>query len=130
LKEILFMYNKTLALDILRHIDDILYTLTEGTKDIPSLDILPESASGVLRLNGICMCLLVIGEELKKVDNQTNKQLLSQYPSIPWQDVIGMRDIIAHHYFEIDIDIVSDILRNDIPPLVTMIKQMINDLQN
>ena len=124
------MYDKALVLNILRHIGDILYTLTEGTKDIPSLDILPESANGVLRLNGICMCLLVIGEELKKIDKQTNKQLLSRYSSIPWQNVIGMRDIIAHHYFEIDIDIVSDILRNDIPPLITTIKQMITDLQS
>jgi len=124
------MYNKTLVLDILRHIDDILCTLTEGTKDILKLDVLPETADGMLQLNGICMCLLVIGEELKKIDKQTDKQLLSHYPLIPWQDVIGMRDIIAHHYFEIDVDIVSDILCNDIPPLVITVKQMITDLQS
>jgi uncharacterized protein with HEPN domain len=123
------MYDKALVLDILQHIDDILNSLTEGIKDIPNLDILPESASGVLQLNGVCMCLLIVGEELKKIDKQTNKQLLIQYPSIPWQDVIGMRDIIAHHYFEIDIDIVSDILLNDIPPLISTVKQMIIDLQ-
>jgi len=123
------MYDDALILDILRHIDDILNTLIDGTKDIPELDTLPKSADGVLRLNGICMCLLVVGEELKKIDKQTNKQLLLQYPSIPWQDIIGMRDIIAHHYFEIDTDIISDILRNDIPPLSEIVKQMITDLQ-
>ena len=123
------MYDKELTLDILRHIDDVLYTLTEGTKDISKLDILPETANGTLRLNGICMCLLVVGEELKKIDKHTNKQLLPHYPSIPWQDIIGMRDIVAHHYFEIDIDIISDILRNDIPPLIKTVKQMITDLQ-
>ena len=48
---------------------------------------------------------------------------------VPWNDVIGMRDIIAHHYFEIDIDVVSDILKYDIPPLITVVKQMITDLQ-
>ena len=122
------MYDKTLVLDILQHIDDILHTLTEAISDISSLYTLPETADGMLRLNGICMCLLVVGEELKKIDKQTDKQLLIQYPLIPWQDVMGMRDKIAHHYFEIDIDIISDILRDDVPPLIVTVKQIINDI--
>jgi len=67
---------------------------------------------------------------VKKIDKQTDKQLLFQYPSIPWQDIMGMRDKIAHHYFEIDIDIISDILRDDIPLLATTIKQIIIDIQS
>jgi len=49
----------------------------EATKDIPSLYVLPENADGMFRLNGICMCLLVVGEELKKIDKQTIKQIIS-----------------------------------------------------
>ena len=122
------MYDKVLVLDILQHIDDILHTLTEATQDILNLYVLPETADGMLRLNGISMCLLVVGEEIKKIDKQTDKQLLPQYPSIPWQSIMGMRDKIAHHYFEIDIDIISDILRDDIPSLITTIKQIILDI--
>jgi len=124
------MYDKTLVLDILQHVDDILQTLTEAVSDISSLYTLPKTADGMLRLNGICMCLLVVGEELKKIDNKTDRQLLLQYPSIPWQDIIGMRDKIAHHYFEIDIDIIADILRDDVPPLVTTIKEIISDINS
>jgi uncharacterized protein with HEPN domain len=122
------MYNKALVLDILQHIDEMLHTLIKGTEDIAKLGDLLETADGMLRLNGICMCLLVIGEELKKIDKHTDKRLLLQYPAIPWQDIMGMRDKIAHHYFEIDVDIVSDILQSDIPPLIRTIEQMINDL--
>ena len=122
------MYDKTLVLDIFQRIDDILFTLSEATKDIPKLQILPETADGMLRLNGICMCLLIVGEELKKIDKYTDKQLLAKFTSIPWQDIMGMRDKIAHHYFEIDIEIVSDILRNDIPKLIITIKQVISDI--
>jgi len=56
------MYDKSFVLDILQHVNDILYTLTEAIKDIPNLHALPETADGTLRLNGICMCLLVVDE--------------------------------------------------------------------
>ena len=39
-----------------------------------------------------------------------------------------MRDKIAHHYFEIDADAIFDILRNDLPLLLSVIKQMKEDI--
>jgi uncharacterized protein with HEPN domain len=41
-----------------------------------------------------------------------------------------MRDRIVHGYFEIDIDVVYDALKNDIPPLLEIIKQMKIDLSH
>jgi len=41
---------------------------------------------------------------------------------------MGMHNRIAHGYFEIDIDIIFDALKNDIPPLLEVIKQIKNDL--
>ena len=41
-----------------------------------------------------------------------------------------MRDRIALGYFEIDIDVIFDALKNDIPPLLEVIKQMKNDLSD
>jgi len=122
------MYDKTLIIDMLQQVEDMLNTLVSGIKNVSKLDDLLTSPEGVLQLNGICMCLLVVGEELKKIDQRTNKQLLSQYPNIPWREVMGMRDKIAHHYFEIDVDIVSDIIYSDIPPLIVTIQQIIKDL--
>ena len=113
---------------MLQQVEDMLNTLVSGIKNVSKLDDLLTSPEGVLQLNGICMCLLVVGEELKKIDQRTNKQLLSQYPNIPWREVMGMRDKIAHHYFEIDVDIVSDIIYSDIPPLIVTIQQIIKDL--
>ena len=39
-----------------------------------------------------------------------------------------MQDVIAHHYFEIDAEIVFSTLKNNIPPLLEVIKQMKTDL--
>jgi uncharacterized protein with HEPN domain len=60
---------------------------------------LPKTADGMLRLNGICMSFLVVGEEFKKIDRYSDKKLLPNYPEIPWKNVMGLRDKIAHGYF-------------------------------
>ena len=54
---------------------------------------------------------------------------MSNYPSIPWKSIMGMRDRIAHGYFEIDIDVVFYVLKNDILPLLEVVKQMKIDLE-
>ncbi len=69
------------------------------------------------KLDAACMVLLAIGEAVKTLDKQTDKQLLPTYPSIDWKGIMGVRDIIAHHYFQVDPDAVFDILANDIEPL-------------
>ena len=42
---------------------------------------------------------------------------LSTYPSVDWKGVMGVRDIIAHHYFEVNPEAVLDIIKNDLEPL-------------
>ncbi len=46
------------------------------------------------------------------------------YPITEWRKIMGMRDIIAHHYFDVDADKVFDVLRNEVPKLLEVIKQM------
>ena len=75
-------------------------------------------------LNGICLSFIIIGEEIKRLDKYTEKQLLPNYHSVSWSDIMGMRDRLAHGYFEIDTDVSFDTLRNDISPLLAVIKQI------
>jgi uncharacterized protein with HEPN domain len=122
------MYDKTLIIEILEQLEQVVENLIESTSNILDINELPKSPDGMLRLNGICMGFIIIGEEIKRIDKYTEKQFLPNYPSISWKNVMGMRDRIAHGYFEIDIEIVFDVLRNDIPPLLKVLKQMKNDL--
>jgi len=123
------MYDKILLIERFRQIEEQLDTLIKATENIVDLNDLPVSPEGMLQLNGICMSLLLAGEELKKIDQITEKQFLTKYTDIPWREVIGMRDKIVHHYFDIDIEIIFDILRKDIPPLLKTIRQIITDLE-
>ena len=87
------------------------------------------SPGGMLRLDAICMNLIALGESVKGLDKLTNEELLPLYPDVYWSGVMRMRDKIAHHYFEIDADVVYKTLEEDIPAMLPVIENMIADLE-
>lgn len=103
--------------DYLEQIHHAILDLKEWNKGIDSPDTWLMSADGMKTLAANCMLLEAIGEGFKKVDAMTKKQLLPSRPEIPWQQVMGMRDHIAHGYFDINSDLVWDTIQNDLPPL-------------
>ena len=122
------MYDKALIIETIEQLEELIENLLKSTSEISDFSKLPNTPDGMLRLNGIYMSFIVIGEEIKRIDKYSNKQLLSEYPSIPWRGLMGMRDRMVHGYFQIDIDIIFEALKNEIPPLLEVIKQMKNDL--
>ena len=84
---------------------------------------------GMEKLESVCMLLIAIGEGLKNVDKQTNGKLLPLYPSVPWKDIKGMRDIIAHHYFDIDAEEVYNIVTEELQPLLVGVRFLIHHLE-
>lgn len=63
------------------------------------------------------MVIEAIGESFKNLDKITNNELLPLYPSIEWREVKGVRDVIAHHYFDIDANEIFAIVNNDLDSL-------------
>ena len=87
------------------------------------------SSEGMILLDATCMLLIAIGESLKNLDKVTEGKLLLTYPSIPWKQVKGMRDIISHHYFDVDPAQVLWIVTNEINPLKAAIEHFIGVLK-
>lgn len=71
----------------------------------------------VLQFSILYVCNIAIGESLKGLDKVTKGKLLSTHPEIDWKNVKGLRDIIAHHYFEVDADQIWWIIENELQPL-------------
>ena len=94
------MFDEALVIDTLTLIKETLSTIMERTRHISSVDDFYGSESGMILLDSVCMKLVAVGESIKNLDKITNKQLLINYPSINWKDIMGMRDIIVHHYFD------------------------------
>lgn len=73
-----------------------------------------------------CMLIEAIGEGIKQVDKATEGKLLIERPEIPWKDVIGIRNHIAHGYFDIDGEMVLDVVKNDLDSLLEVVEFFIN----
>lgn len=127
--EFLSSESKSIAIDILEDILSAIERVEERTKDIQTIDDFLCSSSGMVLLDATCMLLIAIGESLKNLDKTTEGKLLPTYPSIPWKNVKGMRDIIAHHYFDVDAGQILWIVKNEIEPLKTAIQFFINKLK-
>ena len=114
--------------ETLKNIDTAIGRLQERTVQVHSADDFRLSPWGMEKLDAACMVIIAIGENIKALDKLTNKELLPTYPSIDWRKVMGARDVIAHHYFEVDPDEVFNIIRNDLAPLKQAIDFFWNEL--
>ena len=122
--------DKALALDILCDIQSAIERIRERTIDIRSADDFLSSAQGMTLLDATCMLLIAIGESLKNLDKVTGGKLLPTYPSIPWKQVKGLRDIVAHHYFDVDASQIFWILSNELTPLQSAISSFTKALED
>ncbi len=123
------MYDKELVLEILSQIKNSLEIILYRFKPIKRVEDFTDSLSGMEKLDSICMQLIAIGEGVKKIDKITKGSLFSKYPKIDWKGVKGMRDIISHHYFDVDAEIIYEVCKNKIPELKDVILKILNDLK-
>ncbi|NJN80947.1 MAG: DUF86 domain-containing protein [Caldilineaceae bacterium] len=61
--------------------------------------------------------LIAIGEQVKRLDRAMESNLWDAYPEIDWKGVKGVRDILSHHYFSADAEIIFDVCQNKISDL-------------
>lgn len=111
------MCDKELLQRSLLKIDTAIDRILQRSETIHSVNDFVNTPEGVERLESICMLLISIGESIKQIDKVTDKKLFVLYPEIDWKGVMGMRDIIAHHYFDIDVEIVYEVIKNNLPAL-------------
>ena len=86
------------------------------------------SDEGMEKLDAICMQLIAIGESIKYLDKITNGSLLSGYPAVEWKRVMGMRDVLSHHYFDMDAEVVYTVCDAHIPVLEVEVARMLHDM--
>lgn len=122
------MYDQEILADLLKKLQDSLNKIRYRFQSVNTVSDLTDSPSGTERLDLICMPLIVIGELVKKIDKITNHTLLKNYPGIPWGEIKGMRNIVAHDYFNIDAEEIFNTCKEDIPQLAKTIDRILSDL--
>jgi len=124
------MYDKELALEILSQIYQASQTILERFKPVKSISDFTDSPAGMEKFDSICMLLSAIGEALKNLDKTTSKTMLPRYPQVDWKKAKGLRDIISHQYFDINVEAIFDVCETKIKPLADTIRIIIEDISN
>lgn len=117
--------NKERALQTLESIENTIVQLIDWNKSITSAENYYSSPYGMQLLAADCTLITAIGEGVNRINRVLPDFLHSCFPEIPWPAIIGMRNHIAHGYFEIDADLIYEAVSTDIPPLLDIIRKAI-----
>ena len=74
------------------------------------------------------MQLIAIGEGLKNLYKVTNNSLLSMYPQVEWKKAKALRDIISHHYFDLNAEAIYKVCKDHIGILAETINKIIEEI--
>ena len=67
--------------------------------------------------------LEILGEAAKQID----EPLRAAHPAIPWRQIAGMRDVLIHHYFGVDLEMVWNVVENELPRLQAEISAILGE---
>lgn len=100
---------------------------------LTAIDYLSEFTNGLgyddfvndpLHLHAVTHNVQVIGEAVFKITDEFK----TSHPETPWQMIEKMRHVLVHDYYQINLEILWDIVQNDIPPLREQIKGYLNQM--
>lgn len=99
--------------------------IIQWNKDVHTVDDYLSSSDGMQKMAANCMLLESLGEGVKKIDRLLPDFLSSNASDVPWRNIKGLRDHIAHGYFDIDADIIFDVVINEIPQLTEVFNRLL-----
>ncbi len=103
----------------LEHILESIEEIEKYTKNQTKLKF----SKATMMQDAVMRRLEIIGEAVKNIP----KSFKNKYPEILWREIAGMRDILIHEYFGININIVWNTIQKDIPKLKKHILELINE---
>ena len=123
-------FDTELVIEILHQIKSSCDMIISRIEKIITYSDFIKNDAGLEKLDAVSMKLIAIGESLKNLDKITNYKILIKHPEFEWKKAMAMRDIISHHYFDLNPEIVFDVCKNEIPRLSTLLDKIIADIEN
>lgn len=122
--------NKQRVLSQLNFIISEISFAIETTKEVPDENFFWTTAEGMILFRSSCMCIQNISEGFRQVDSHTGGELLPQYKDVPWPQIKGIRNLLAHEYLSVEEPEILSILQQDLPNLLPVAQQMKRDIEN
>ncbi|NET41015.1 DUF86 domain-containing protein [Okeania sp. SIO2B3] len=80
-----------------------------------------ELATNEEKQSAILYQIIVMGEATKRL----SPEFREQYPEIPWKDIAGMRDILAHQYDRLNFNTLWDVIQSDVPEVLPLLESLL-----
>lgn len=106
----------------LKHILESIEVIENFTEDISE----DEFMESVKTRDAVIRRLTIIGEAA----NNLPAELKKQYSEVSWGDIIGLRNLLTHEYFGVDLGLTFRIVKQDIPQLKEKISKILKDLED
>lgn len=104
----------------LKHIMECIELIEKYTKNLSRREFLENTKTQ----DAVIRRIEVIGEASKNIP----KSFKNKYPGIPWKKIAGMRDILTHEYFGVDLHLTWNVTQKDIPKLKRKIAHIIKNI--
>lgn len=114
------MSDERTILDYLEDISNAIMDIRSFVQDMSVEAFMADKKT----VNAVVRSLEVIGEATGKIP----KEIRSTHANIPWNEIIGMRNRLLHEYFGVDLDIIWQTIQDDLAPLETAIRTMLDEL--
>jgi uncharacterized protein with HEPN domain len=108
--------------DVLVYVEDILDAMEKAETFIVGLTYEQFEADFKTSF-AVVRAIEIIGEATKRLPTPFR----DQHPGIPWKDMAGMRDVVIHGYDNVNLQIVWDVVKRDIPEIKPQIRQILAD---
>ena len=111
---------------MLRNYDLYLQDIVEAADRITSYTggmTRSEFEADPMRIDAVIRNLGIIGEAVKKIPDSIREG----YPSVAWHNIAGLRNRVIHVYFNVDMDIIWDVIQSKLPPLKMQIQQLLKE---
>ena len=122
--------DKNLVRHIICQMIDACGLITVWNEGVSDTNDYLTSPEGMQKMAASCMLIESIGEGVKKIERLASGFLFRKCPGTPWNSIMGLRNHIAHGYFNLDADIIFDVVIHEIPNLNESLIKLKADLDD
>ncbi len=102
-------------------LQDIIGAIDEAESFVDGIDLDAFSVNRE-KILAVVKLLEIIGEAVKKIPDDRRKH----YPDLPWKAIGGMKDMLVHEYWKIDVGVVWSTVQKSLPSLKVIVLDMLN----